>query len=184
MTLTMRPAVPDASIDRAAARQQRKAVCALASIISAKTSGSAFVDRRHGKAAGQMDRRPEVGNGRHRRRRPTPASREVDIGRQLDPVMPGEGEILRRRAWLLGTWQIAPSSSSRASTAPPSAPVPPVTTICLPSTCLPCQSPLSRHRGSVSTDDLDQIGLFQSPRARSSASGRPAGEASRSAAMP
>ena len=42
VTLTMRPDVPDASIDRIAARLHRKVVRALVSIISAKDADSIF----------------------------------------------------------------------------------------------------------------------------------------------
>ncbi|CAH2397506.1 hypothetical protein MES4922_190241 [Mesorhizobium ventifaucium] len=45
----------------------------------------------------------------------------------------GKGKFAGAAAWALGTWQTAPCSSSLPTTAPPSAPVPPVTTTCLPS---------------------------------------------------
>ena len=108
---------------------------AFVSIISAKAAGSIFSTGAIGEAAGQMDRGPKIRNtGIERIDRGRIG--EIDIVRQPDAVIAGEGEMRRRGGMAFGTWQTAPSSSSRATTAPPSAPVPPVTTICLPSRSL------------------------------------------------
>ena len=160
MTLTMRPAVPDASIERAAARQHRKAVFALASIISSKTSGSASPIGAMAKAAGQVDRGPKVGTRRHRRRRQHAASAEVDIGHQLHPVMPAKAKSAGHGRMAARHMADRALSSSLASTAPPSAPVPPVTTI-----CLSCAFMFNlRTAASSSVDrDLDEIRPFAAP---------------------
>ena len=77
----MRPAVPDASMERTAARQHRKAVRALVSIISAKDADSILSTGAMAKPAGKMDGSPQIGNA---------GIEGIDLGRigEVDIVAP------------------------------------------------------------------------------------------------
>ena len=92
VTLTMRPAVPDASIDprRSTAAEEGGFRVGVHHLV--EDVRPSLADRRHGESAGKVDRGPKAGHGGIEAVDRCRVA-DVDIGRKLHPVMTVKGKI-------------------------------------------------------------------------------------------